>query len=380
MPSPDILDLDSLLAPIGDDAPVGDDPRGDPSPVSPYYKVKDGRMTARDLERSAEAEEEPAPLPTEWRTVQETGTALLASQAKDLEIAAYVTEALVRLGGFPGLRDGFRLLHGLIERFWEDIYPRAEEGDDPVEERAAPLAGLNAGGSLAQPMLMVPLTAGYTYEPFAAWHYMQAVEIARQTDPDKREARIAAGGATLEMIQTAVKETPPDHLKTLKEDVASAREAFAALERLLDEKCGRSAPPTNAVRRGFEQVDEAMTEILRTVVLPEESVPVEEAAPAAGDREAPAGQGRPTGAAAPGVAVGTESIASREDAFRALLKIAEFFRRSEPHSPISYSLEELVRRGKMPLSDLLAELIPDEEARNGFLMRAGIEPPKPAEE
>jgi type VI secretion system protein ImpA len=379
MPSPDIIDLDSLLAPISDAGPVGEDPRADPSPVSPYYRVKDARTNARDQERASEGAEEPAPLPSEWRTVYQTGLDLLAGNAKDLEIAAYVTEALVRLEGFAGLRDGFRLLHGLIDRYWDEIFPQPrDEEDDPVDIKSFPIAGLNAGGSLAQPMLMAPITEGYSYEPFATWHHMQAVEIAKIGDPTRREARIAAGGVTLEMIHTAVRETSPQFFKTLQEDIDAAREAFSALDTLMDEKCGREAPSTGAIRTAFERVGEAMAEILRNVVLPEgPAAAPDTAAPATGE---PAAPGQPAVAAATGVSVGTESIASREDAFRALLKIADFFRRSEPHSPISYSLEELVRRGRMPLSDLLAELIPDEEARNGFLMRAGIEPPKPPEE
>jgi type VI secretion system protein ImpA len=221
-------------------------------------------------------------------------------------------------------------------------------------------------------MLMAPLTQGYTYEPFSTWHHMQAVEIAKTAEPSKREERIAAGGVTLDMILTAVRETNPQFFKTLKEDIDQAREAFSTLTGLVDEKCGSAAPPANAIRHAFEQVGEAMQEILRNVVLPEDAGAAEEAA-VSGEPGAP---GQPAVATATGVAVGTDSIASRDDAFRALLKIADFFRRSEPHSPISYTLEELVRRGRMPLGDLLAELIPDEEARNGFLMRAGIEPPK----
>ena len=51
------------------------------------------------------------------------------------------------------------------------------------------------------------------------------------------------------------------------------------------------------------------------------------------------------------MAVPADAIRTREDAFRTLLKVAEFFRKTEPHSPISYTLEELVRRGRLPLAD-----------------------------
>ena len=60
---------------------------------------------------------------------------------------------------------------------------------------------------------------------------------------------------------------------------------------------------------------------------------------------------------------GTAST-SREDALRALGQIAEFFRRTEPHSPLAYTLEEAVRRGRMTWPELLAEIVADADARN----------------
>ena len=52
-------------------------------------------------------------------------------------------------------------------------------------------------------------------------------------------------------------------------------------------------------------------------------------------------------------------VASREDALRALGEIANFFRRTEPHSPLSYTLDEAVRRGRMTWPELLAEVVAD---------------------
>ena len=42
-----------------------------------------------------------------------------------------------------------------------------------------------------------------------------------------------------------------------------------------------------------------------------------------------------------------------------LQEIAEYFRRTEPHSPLAYALEQAVRWGRTPLPKLLEELIPD---------------------
>ena len=76
-----------------------------------------------------------------------------------------------------------------------------------------------------------------------------------------------------------------------------------------------------------------------------------------------------------GFAVTPGQAPRREDALRALSEIANFFRRTEPHSPLSYTLDEAVRRGRMTWPELLAEVVADTDARNGILTTLGIRPP-----
>ena len=63
---------------------------------------------------------------------------------------------------------------------------------------------------------------------------------------------------------------------------------------------------------------------------------------------------------------------TREDMLRELGQIAAFFRRTEPHSPLSYTLDEAVRRGRLSLPELLEELVPDAASRGQILMQLGI--------
>jgi type VI secretion system protein ImpA len=72
--------------------------------------------------------------------------------------------------------------------------------------------------------------------------------------------------------------------------------------------------------------------------------------------------------------VSAEMIRSREEAFELLIAVARYFRRTEPHSPISMSIETLVRRGRMDFFELLAELLPEQQTRNAVLTAAGIQP------
>jgi type VI secretion system protein ImpA len=73
----------------------------------------------------------------------------------------------------------------------------------------------------------------------------------------------------------------------------------------------------------------------------------------------------------------TTRPATREDMLRELERIADFFRKTEPHSPLAYTLEEAVRRGRLTWPELLAEVVPDDKVRSGMLVMLGIRPAPP---
>ena len=70
----------------------------------------------------------------DFRKVIELAVPALTTQTKDLQIAAYLTEALGKEHEFIGLRDSLKLMSGLQENFWETLYPEIDEGD--MEGRA----------------------------------------------------------------------------------------------------------------------------------------------------------------------------------------------------------------------------------------------------
>ncbi len=158
MPSPDVLDFAKLLAPIPGEKPAGTDLRANAGPTSVYYQVKDGRNNARAAERRMEGGLEDS-TPPDWKTVAAAATKGLAESTKDLELTAYLIEALGRTHGFAGLRDGFKLTRGLVEQFWDGIFPTPDE--EGVPSRVAPLTGLNgedAEGTLIAPINRIPIT------------------------------------------------------------------------------------------------------------------------------------------------------------------------------------------------------------------------------
>ncbi|MFN6998613.1 MAG: type VI secretion system protein TssA [Elioraea tepidiphila] len=370
----DGFDLARFLQQIEGDNPAGVDLRQDFSPSSTYYRLRDARAEARAAERAMDATPEETAVPPQWRTIEDLAAKALESQSKDLEVASWYTEALLRHHGFDGLAAGIKVMHGLVDAFWDTIYPRPDE--DGLETTVAGVAGLNGvggDGTLAQPIRKVALFRDVQGAPIALWQIEQA-DALQSLEPERRQARIAAGALSLDMIEKGAAQMPRAHWAELLPAVRDALAAWQALGEALDTKAGAAAPPTSAVRGLLEAVLAALLRFAGANAPDEGAEAGAEAASGAAAGDAVSAAGAPArGPARPG------EIASREDALKLLDDVARWFRRVEPHSPLSYTLEEAVRRGRMTLPELLQETLQDETARQAFLTALGIRPPPPPE-
>ena len=376
MATAETIPLAELLAPISPEAPAGTSLRADTSAGSLYYAIKDARAAARAAERGAmQLGDLAAAAQADWDPVLELAPRILKERAKDLEITAWYIEALVRRRGFAGLRDGFRLARGLVEGFWDGLHPLPDE--DGMATRLAPLSGLNGDeseGTLIVPIGLVSITADTEHGEYSTWHYQQSTELSRVSDPAQREQRLAAGAVPMEKIAAAIAASPRETLQTLHEDLTQCREEFARLGEALESRAASSAPPASAIRAALDRAMDALTFLAKGALGPSAGG---DAASAAGDAPA-AGGAAPTSAgqvAAPRV---PGTIGSREEALVALARIADFFRRTEPHSPVPYAVERAVRWAGLPLPVLIEELIPDSNARSDFQKLTGVQPPPPA--
>jgi len=364
-----VLPLEELLEPIPGERPVGEDLRKDLSPTPAYYQIKDCRTAARSSERQGALE--PTISATEsgaWRPVLVQGMALLRSRTKDLEIVAWMIEALARVHGFAGLRDGFLLATGIVERYWDDLYPTPDE--DGLETRVAPLTGLALPkqGTLITPIARIPITQGSSHPPVATWSCEQAAELERLSDDTRRE-RIGQGATSMDVVRAVVRETATDFFVERVQDLRECLEAWRGLGAALDARCGGDSPPSTAVREALTQALDSLLRIAHDVLPDAPEGAENDGATGAAPSSGPATS---TGARAQDGKALT-SIQSREDAFRGLALIAKYFRVNEPHSPVSFLIERTMRWGQLPLPELLAELIPDSGARDMYSLLTGVD-------
>ncbi len=224
------FDPQLLLAPIRADAPVGTDPRNDISPSSPFLALKDARAAARRKERARDIDADAPSSIEDWDQVARLAYDILSEQGKDLEVCAWMIEGLLRVDGFIGLRTGVEVARGLVQAYWDEIFPLPDE--DGNEPRLAPfiaLNGANSDGTLVQPLRKVPLTPGIDGVPL--WQYEQAIEVSRIGDVAKREARIAAGALALDAFTMTVQEGTAAFYSA---QIAQIEAALASLNALSD--------------------------------------------------------------------------------------------------------------------------------------------------
>jgi type VI secretion system protein ImpA len=137
---------------------------------------------------------------------------------------------------------------------------------------------------------------------------------------------------------------------------------------VLDEKAGSAAPPTGRVR----DLLNAIAAVANLYAPPEADEPV--AGFPVPESTVEQIDDQPAVASSPGKPA---RLVTREDMLRELERIADFFRRTEPHSPLAYTLEEAVRRGRLTWPELLSEVVPDDKVRSAMLVMLGIRPAPP---
>lgn len=374
MAFPNIIDIDALAAAISEDQPTGSDIREDRSPTSDYYTIKDARNSARAAERAAMFDESDADLLAPWRDVAKSAEKILSGQSKDLEVASWYTEALIRLHGFAGLRDGFELIDRLVSDHWENLYPEPDE--DGLETKVAPLTGLNGDGgdgTLMMPVRSAEITPEGDYGAFSFFQYQQARDADRIADDDAKKARLEVLGYSLSEVEQCVNVAGGEWAQNLVETLESTIACYKSINETLRKSCGSDAPPSTNISTLLDEVLRTTRFVYKTQL---EALQAADAEVDEGDSgEAPAEGAVAASGGAPaaaGVRAPSGPVSSREDALKLLEAAAKYFRTYEPHTPLAPGLERLIGWGRMTVSELMIELLPDDQSRAIYSQLTGV--------
>ena len=346
---------DDLLNPIAGENPSGANLRYDPL----YDKIKEARREDDDAPQGEWAFERKV---ADWKQVVKLAGDALAARSKDLQLAAWLTEAMLRTEGFAGLLAGLKFCQGLIENFWDTLYPELEDGD--AEFRAAPLDWI--GSRFDQAVRMVPVTRkGYDwfqYKQSRAVGY-EADTAGNETKLEARTQAIADGKVTAEEFDTAFAATPKVFYAESKQNLDDCLAAIESLSGVCEPKFGDATPGFGSLRTALEEVRSAVNGLLQKKRELEPDEEPEAGAEAAGAEPGEAETAETAeGSAVPGRARKTVSAepADRDDAFSRVAAVAKYLRREDPYSPAPYLMlrglrwGELRAGGESPSLELLA--------------------------
>jgi type VI secretion system protein ImpA len=335
---------EDLLAPVSADQPCGED--------LAYSSELDAIEAARlaDDPTLDQGEWKTALKAADWPFVAASCAKLIRSRSKDLKLAVWLTEASAKTGGLRGMGDGLRLVAVLCERFWDGLYPLPDEGS--FEQRVGYLCLLEA--RVRQLTREVKLTEGRATA-------FSLIDVAG--------ARLRGPNA-IKDVESAKLGTSREFYQGLLDDSAHCMAAIAELRRVTDDRLRDEGP-------GFKEAREALEDVIR-FVKPGARDP---AAPA----EAVAEQGADAGskvvaAAAPQPVQPVQPAAggvlqTRSQALAQLRAVAEFFRSTEPHSPVAYLAERAAQWGEQPLHVWLRGVVKDPAVYAQLEEMLGVQPP-----
>jgi type VI secretion system protein ImpA len=158
---------------------------------------------------------------------------------------------------------------------------------------------------------------------------------------------------------------------------------WKAFDAMVDERLSKEAPSLSRVAETLGLIDRAITSLLsnrQNISATPSRTPSEKAM----DSDQPAdavenSDGPAINPAVPGEdfvdpRLATGPIRSRADAYRQLEGIANFLQSIEPHSPTPYLVRRAVSWGRMPLPELMQEVLREEGDLNRLFTVLGLKP------
>ena len=165
------------------------------------------------------------------------------------------------------------------------------------------------------------------------------------------------GRPGLELLEAARRDTPHGFYRQLLEDADDCVEALRELQLAVDARLGVDGPSFAAVNDQVDTLRRMLGRFAREAGVLTDDGGDAHATEVPMGTDAESTQGAPAAGSMPATA---GPLASRRQALAQLRQVAEFFRRTEPHSPVAYLADKAARWGEMPLHVWLKRVIKDD--------------------
>jgi type VI secretion system protein ImpA len=325
-----MISAEALLQPISAEKPCGEDLSYDPA-----FQELEVIMRGKEETQFSPAEE------PDWKLLSERCLELLV-RTKDLRIATTLALAAAKTEGFPGVRESLGLLKGLLEKYWDTVYPLLDPADnnDPTQRVNIIAALATPVGTFGDPMRFlerlreVPLVNSSQMGRFSLADILrsEAGEPGPEQEPPVQMAQIEA----------AFRSVSPEELTALGQALNDCISAVQGIDALLTTTIGADkAPDLDVLPKELKEMQKRLVPFL-----PAGTVPAEQS-----------GEGTPAGAVVAAPISG--EIQSRADVVRMLEKVCDYFKREEPSSPVPLLLKRAQRWTEMDFMQVIDDLAPE---------------------
>ena len=329
----------ALLAPIDGDNPAGQNLE--------YGKVYlDLEAARREDDGMPQGDWQTARKTADWSLIVRIATDALSKQTKDLQIAAWLTEAWLRQEGFGGFLRGLTLIQQLLDNFWPSLYPPIDDDGDMIA-RIRPIGWMTLTFDVG--IRLAPLNAdGHSLLTFRdAKDVPSQQDAAQNSDKAKaRENAVREGRVTPEDVEAAYRRTGKEWFRTLVADIDGCIAAMDALDAFCVKRLKDEAPNFSQLRSVIDEARHAANQLLTRKLAdepdPEPSI-IEEPV---GDSAAPvaAADNTPTLTQGANLSAGPRN---RDEAAQWIAVAARRIREESPTDPAPYLVLRALRWGEL---------------------------------
>src|SRR5579884_2023829 len=352
------ISIADLLQPISPDQPSGADVRY--APIT--EEIKEAR---RSEDAAAQGVWKREVKTADYARVITLARDTLAKKSKDLQIAGWLAEGLLARESFPGLQQGLQLIHGLLENFWDTVWPQIDEDGD-LQMRATPLRWV--GSQLTVLVRATPITqSGISWLRYRDSRAVPTEEEAN-SNAEKAQARqeaIEDGRLSPEEWTDSLNASSIAWYEKLAHDLSAAEQTLAALSAFCDQRFADDPPDFGPMRTALEDVSQTVRVLLigkggrppgdhAPEPEPEPEQPAWQPEPQYTEAVASAAAAAPRMARAPQPTAGVEP-GDAEDAFQRIITAAHFLRHENPLNPVPYLVLRALRWGEIRNAGIYAD-------------------------
>jgi type VI secretion system protein ImpA len=345
-----MYEVEKLLAPISGTQEFGED-------IS-FSRELDAIVEARRFEDSSldQGEWITEIKTANWPLVMDYCATLIETRSKDLRLAVWLTEAGTKLHQFSGLSSGYFLIAGLCEHFWDGLYPLPDEGDQ--EQRIGNLHWILSRS--IQLIKEIPITEGKG-SAYSMLDFDSARARAANVERLIMEGSPAEEGPKLADLELARKKSSRAFYEKLFNDAQQCQFALMQLERAVDARLGVDGPGFSSAKETLDNAIKLITRFaqdsgLQTTPVTQQGAETTPTDTATGNNYAAGALDHPQQTQQNNM---HGSPQTRAQALAQLREVAQFFRRTEPHSPVAYLADKAAHWGDMPLHVWLSTVIKD---------------------